>query len=417
MNPQKRLARYGPRPKGLLPLHHGTLDLAGDLSGLQAMLGDHGPPPVAENANETWKGITTDGHPLPGLFPLGDHGVDCTPAAEAAISFLRALPPQARSRATQPMDSSAWRTWTNAFPAGWEPHGICLQDVGHAVREAAMGLIEASLSSSGYQTARDVMRLNRTLGELIDDYADTLTEWMYFLCIFGDPDPTQPWGWQISGHHLDINCVFIDRQMVLTPTFMGAEPWFALSGTYEGTEVLAAERAAGFTFYASLSAAQRDTATLFPSMLARDLPHELGGLVEGRHLAGAGHDNRLISYAGIPAKDLSAAQVDTLRGVLEPYLGRLPAGPRRAKLAEVERWLADTWFAWIGGDDPDGPYYYRLHSPVILIEFDNHGGIFFDNDEAEPFHTHTIVRTPNGNDYGKDILRQHYEQHHRPAGA
>jgi hypothetical protein len=22
-----------------------------------------------------------------------------------------------------------------------------------------------------------------------------------------------------------------------------------------------------------------------------------------------------------------------------------------------------------------------------------------------------VVRTPNGNDYGKDLLRQHYEQH------
>jgi hypothetical protein len=26
-------------------------------------------------------------------------------------------------------------------------------------------------------------------------------------------------------------------------------------------------------------------------------------------------------------------------------------------------------------------------------------------------HIHTIVRTPNGNDYGKDLLRQHLAQH------
>jgi hypothetical protein len=26
-------------------------------------------------------------------------------------------------------------------------------------------------------------------------------------------------------------------------------------------------------------------------------------------------------------------------------------------------------------------------------------------------HIHTIVRTPNGNDYGKDLLRQHYLRH------
>jgi hypothetical protein len=26
-------------------------------------------------------------------------------------------------------------------------------------------------------------------------------------------------------------------------------------------------------------------------------------------------------------------------------------------------------------------------------------------------HIHAVVRTPNGNDYGKDLLRQHYAQH------
>jgi hypothetical protein len=27
-------------------------------------------------------------------------------------------------------------------------------------------------------------------------------------------------------------------------------------------------------------------------------------------------------------------------------------------------------------------------------------------------HIHSLIRTPNGNDYGKDLLRQHYEQSH-----
>jgi hypothetical protein len=26
-------------------------------------------------------------------------------------------------------------------------------------------------------------------------------------------------------------------------------------------------------------------------------------------------------------------------------------------------------------------------------------------------HIHSVVRTPNGNDYGKDLLRQHYARH------
>ncbi|MCT7660717.1 DUF3500 domain-containing protein [Mycobacterium deserti] len=387
------------------------MDLSGDLTALGTLIGDYPLPAIAENAEQPWRGITTDGDVIAGLYALADHGFDCAPAAAAARSFLASLPSDVRATALHPLDSSAWRKWSNAFP-DWEPTGVCLQEVDSDARNAGMRLMECSLSDAGFRTARGVMRLNRTCGELVDDYADTLTEWMYFLTIFGEPDTSQPWGWQLSGHHLDINCVFVGGQIVLTPTFMGAEPWFAESGSFAGTEVLAAERAVGYDFFASLSPSQRAQATLYPSILRQDLPHDLAGPIDGRHLSGAGQDNRLIPYTGLPAKDLSEQQRARLRDVVAPYLERLPNGPRQAKFDEVDRWLSQSWFAWIGGDDPHGPFYYKLHSPVILIEYDNHGGIFFDNDEAEPFHTHTIVRTPNGNDYGKDLLRQHYEQHH-----
>ena len=75
-----------------------------------------------------------------------------------------------------------------------------------------------------------------------------------------------------------------------------------------------------------------------------------------------------------------------------------------------------THFAWIGETGPDAVFYYRIHSPVILIEFDHQGrgpAGFALGSPATPSrnHIHTVVRTPNGNDYGKDLLRQHYEQH------
>jgi len=34
-----------------------------------------------------------------------------------------------------------------------------------------------------------------------------------------------------------------------------------------------------------------------------------------------------------------------------------------------------------------------------------------DLDKPNRQHIHCVVRTPNGNDYGKDILRQHYQAH------
>ena len=101
--------------------------------------------------------------------------------------------------------------------------------------------------------------------------------------------------------------------------------------------------------------------------------------------------------------------------LVDKYLAALPDGPRAARIAEVERHLADTHFCWIGGFSEESPFYYRVQSPVTFIEFDHHAGVFLTNPEPAKFHVHTIVRTPNGNDYGFDLLRQHYKTspHHR----
>jgi Protein of unknown function (DUF3500). len=64
----------------------------------------------------------------------------------------------------------------------------------------------------------------------------------------------------------------------------------------------------------------------------------------------------------------------------------------------------------------DGPFYYRVQSPVVLIEFDHHPGVAFDNVVPSRNHIHTIIRTPNGGDYGIDLLRQHHERFDHSTG-
>jgi hypothetical protein len=65
----------------------------------------------------------------------------------------------------------------------------------------------------------------------------------------------------------------------------------------------------------------------------------------------------------------------------------------------------------MGPFDDTSPFYYRILSPVILVEFDHQSGIVYDNEKPSRDHIHTVVRTPNGNDYGRDLLRQHYARH------
>ena len=73
-------------------------------------------------------------------------------------------------------------------------------------------------------------------------------------------------------------------------------------------------------------------------------------------------------------------------------------------MSDIERHIAQTHFCWARGIDEEGAFYYRIQSPVVMIEFDHHKGVLLNNETPQRFHIHTIVRTPNGNDYGMDLL-------------
>jgi len=242
-----------------------------------------------------------------------------------------------------------------------------------------------------------------------------LGEWAYTFCLFGTASESEPWGWQLFGHHLSLNCFVIGRQMVLTPCFLGAEPNYADAGPFTGTRLFEDEERAGLALMRSLPAGQQQQAIVAHAMVGGDLPPGRRHFADNLHLGGAFQDNRIVLYEGLRASALSARQRRDLMDLVAAYIAPLPPGPLAARLAEVEQYLADTHFCWIGGFEETSPFYYRIQSPVIFIEFDHHAGVFLTNAEPAKFHVHTIVRMPNGNDYGIDLLRLHYEQaaHHR----
>ena len=240
---------------------------------------------------EPFVGITTDGHGLPGLFSLQPTGVSTRPLKEAAEAFLASLDDQRRTIASFALDDGAWQRWNNTHPFVMR-HGVLLEDLDAGQRESALDLIRTSLSSRGFGTARDIMRLNETIGELSGHW-DQYGEWLYWLSIFGTPSMEQPWGWQIDGHHLNLNCLVIGDQIVMTPAFYGSEPTWATTGKYAGTRVFDAEEQEGLAFMRGLSVAQRSAATLSDVAL-QDTP---GDRMQG----GAYNDNLVLPYDGLGA--------------------------------------------------------------------------------------------------------------------
>ena len=106
--------------------------------------------------------------------------------------------------------------------------------------------MRAALSAQGLKQTRDIMRLNHTLGELNDNNFDEYGEWRYHITVMGKPSATEPWGWQLDGHHAIINYFVLGDQVVMTPFFAGSEPVIAPSGKYKGTSSCRTSRTAAW---------------------------------------------------------------------------------------------------------------------------------------------------------------------------
>jgi hypothetical protein len=359
---------------------------------------------------EPYAGITSDGTRESGLFQIKDERAPTEQMAIAASELLAALSPRELNSIRYPIDAPEWRVWSNPEFL-FNPCGLRLEDLGAGSRSAILHLIETSLSPKGYEKTRGCMKINAFLGQLCQ-LEQIMNEWSYNFLLFGDPSPSGPWGWNLYGHHLCLNCFVLGGQMVISPTFMGAEPNVIDAGSDKGLELFGAEETVGLALMRSLSSSLRDRATVFKQL--RDPAMPAGRLHPGdeRHLGGAFQDNRIIPYEGIPVSEFSALQKRQLAQIVEAFVSYLPPGPLAARMAQVEASLDRTWWSWIGGHGEQDPFYYRIQSPVLMAEFDHHAGIWLANQQPAKCHIHTVLRTPNGNDYGKDLLQQHYAKVH-----
>ncbi|MFK0171587.1 DUF3500 domain-containing protein [Streptomyces sp. NPDC090306] len=355
-------------------------------------------------------GVTTDGTVVEDLYSVHRTGASTGKVVAAARAWLASLTEAQRQAVTFPVSTTdytqdQWRLWTNVD--GDRDAGLSLADMTEAQRVRALAILKAGMSVRGVENADKMRHLNLYGGQLVD-LTDQFNDELYWLTIMGTPSATEPWGWQFEGHHLVINYFVLGDQVVMTPTFMGSEPRVAdygIDSEYEGTKSFEEELAAGFAFLRSLSAGQRKVAITAVSTSDRDLT------------AGAYSDNAVMPYEGISASALNRRQLAKLWRIVELFVGNVDEPHARVRMAEIKKHTHETHFSWHGPTDDDAPMYYRVHSPVVLIELDcqdlgpigKAAGWAAGSNQR---HIHSVIRTPNGNDYGKDLLALHLALDH-----
>ena len=360
---------------------------------------------------QPFHGLTCDGHCEPGLCALADEGAPTRMIVAAARALIARLEGAQRQKLLRPIDAREWRAWSNPEFILHDV-GLRLEDQSLEIRAAMLAVIESSLSAPGFAKARACMRMNAFLGQLCD-LPLVMNEWSYNFQLFGEPSAERPWGWNLFGHHLCLNCFVLGNQMVISPVFMGAEPNEIDAGPLAGTKLFVTQEREGLMLMRSLASQLRDRSRIYARMKADPaMPPGRWHPADGLHLGGAFQDNRIVPYEGVRVAEFSSPQRDRLLRIVAAFLEHLPTGPLAAQMRRIESQLERTFWSWIGGHGDEDPFYYRVHSPVLMLEFDHHQGVWLTNQEPAKCHIHTVIRTPNGNDYGRDLLRQHYAELH-----
>jgi hypothetical protein len=308
-------------------------------------------------------------------------------AATAATGFLNSLSPELRKQASFPIGAPQRTEW---YFVPRERAGVSLLQLSDSQSELLGPLLASALSPEGLLEARGVLKHENILRRVETEAGIDATRrdpGLYYTSVFGRPHRAAPWSWRFEGHHLSLNVTLVGGQApMIGPVFIGANPARVLSGPQAGFRLLAAEEDQGRELVTSLTEERRRIALIRDTAFADIV---------------TGNDPRVrpLELEGLAAADMTAAEQQQLRRLVELYVGRLTPQSAQDALARLDRaGFGKVRFAWAGGLESGQKHYYRVHGPTLLIEY--------DNTQNDANHIHTVYRDLDY-DFGGDALRKH----------
>jgi len=265
--------------------------------------------------------------------------------ANAATHYLDSLDETQRATSTYAFNDPELTRWHWTTPGNFRRNGLPLNDMGTSQRDAAMVLLQTSLSAYGMQKSLDIISLQNDLGNNPE---------LYYVTVFGAPG-VEPWGWRWEGHHLSRRFNIINGKLSVTPFFLGA--WPTVNNV--GLKAMEREEWAARELITSLDNSQRAIAIFQQS-------------APGRHFTQNQAYVSPLEAIGVRASDLTEDRQALIMEVIHKYLDTLPD---MIAASHFDRLLAagfeNITFAWAGALEAQHPHYYRLQGPTFLLEHDN----------------------------------------------
>ncbi len=314
---------------------------------------------------------------------------------QAAKAYLATLTEEQRAISLMEYDTPQRVGWH--FIPKDQRKGLQIRDMNQAQRKAAFELLKTTLSQVGYDKARTIMELESILHELQKTRGGGAIRdpQRYYYTVFGEPDEAGRWGLSIEGHHLSLNFVVQENQVIASsPTFLAANPSVVKDEfpgmPPRGTRVLDQEELIGFELIRALSPEQRSEA-----IVADRAPRDIRAAGEA--------EPPKYEATGLAYSRMDEAQQTMLQRLIQVYAGNLPEDVCAQRLAAIEQAGYDrVYFAWAGADRPGIGHYYLIQGPTFQIEFVN---VQPDSAGNPASHIHSVWRDPRG-DFAIPIAAQ-----------
>lgn len=298
----------------------------------------------------------------------------------ATNSFLDSLTDEQRKSASHELDSAERREWTN-LPAPKDAGGVRLGDLKPDQVKRACDLLGALFSEQGYNKMRDIMIADDQLLKNGKPRSGFGTE-NFSLVIFGKPSSTEPWAFQIDGHHVGVNLAINGDKVTMSPSFIGTQPH---RFTVAGRSFVPFENETG------------QAHQLINSLSDEQIKQAIVGPTRARIVTGPGRDGKVPSAKGVACSTFTEDQKEILSNLISQWVNDLPEPQATKRLEQIKSEFDKMKFSWNGKKESGSDVSYMIQSPSLIIEYacQNLGGNPLD-------HLHSVYRDPT-NEYGKQL--------------
>ncbi|HXV97059.1 MAG TPA: DUF3500 domain-containing protein, partial [Anaerolineae bacterium] len=217
---------------------------------------------------------------------------------QAATDFFESLDAGQHAKAVYAFNSEERFRWHWTTPRNFPRNGLPLREMSEDQKARAYDLLQASISSMGFEKALNIMSLQNDLGNDPE---------LYYVTLFGTPGTPEPWGWRWEGHHLSRQFTVVSEQVAMMPFFLGSWP----TTTEAGLRAMASEEDAALELINSFTGSAREAAIFQEAPLTSHVTQNAAQVTP-------------LEPVGVSYTDMTGAQQGLVTQIMQAYLGTLP---------------------------------------------------------------------------------------------